>query len=521
MSRSYKGIRAKKNRVYSVVDLQKTYRVSGNTISNWVKAGLLPSDSKKPYVFRGARVAAFRKEQRERSTVKLRAGEFKCTGCKLAVLAEVDTLEERVLSNGVSMSFGRCSECEAHVRKIISQADRDFFARQRNPNTTMESLHEENSKDPGGIWKRSEKDDQIWWPANDRVIYTWQTTYAGRYDEKTIDRHLAAIRFCEDVTAGKPFSQFTTRDVSKVRDTLKQSIVAEGDKRKSRSTVKHIASHLTAFLEWLIKQDGFKTLPRDLPDYLKLPKAVFAASLHFKAKEYPTLEEAEALLLAMPSRSLMDQRARAIFAIAFLGALRADTIISLRICHFDPKGKQIIQDASVVRTKNGKSMNINWFPVPKSFSDAVNDWITRLKSAGFTEQDALFPSDASLKNRRHLGDPDRDPILPMSTIHAVTEAFAIACRHSSVKYTPHSAKHTIAADRDARPLTHEQRKAWSENMGHESEQITQAHYGKLSDDRRKELFEDIKEEKPTDMRDITDQEKVEFFDQFVALMPRR
>jgi hypothetical protein len=42
-----------------------------------------------------------------------------------------------------------------------------------------------------------------------------------------------------------------------------------------------------------------------------------------------------------------------------------------------------------------------------------------------------------------------------------------------------------------RPLTQQQRKAWSENMGHENEKITETHYGKLSEAERFDLFEEI------------------------------
>ncbi|WP_295536582.1 hypothetical protein [uncultured Thioclava sp.] len=101
-------------------------------------------------------------------------------------------------------------------------------------------------------------------------------------------------------------------------------------------------------------------------------------SLPQDAKPYPTLEKAAQIVEAMPLRNHLQKRQRAIFAIAFLGALRADTLISLRI--------------------------------------------------------------------------NRDPIAPMASKHSVSEAFALACCNQAVTYTPHSAKHTIAAERNNRPL---------------------------------------------------------------------
>ena len=243
-----------------------------------------------------------------------------------------------------------------------------------------------------------------------------------------------------------------------------------------------------------------------------MPNSVYATSLPRKAKEYPTLQEAAALLLEMPSKTPMDLRRRAIFGIAFLAALRADTLVSLRICNVDVINRLIVQDATTVRAKNGKSLSIYWFPVPAIFSDVVVAWIAFLEQAGFGGQDALFPSDALLKSRRILGNPNRGPIEPMSTIHAATDAFAIACRNSSVKYTPHSAKHTIGAERDSRPLTHQQRKEWSRNMGHENEQTTERHYGKISEERRAEIFEELRENKTSGRGSLTDEQKIALYD---------
>ncbi|MGJ8530441.1 MAG: hypothetical protein ACSHWX_18145, partial [Maritalea sp.] len=280
------------------------------------------SDKKQPHLFRGAVVNAFHKQRRARAKIHLRPGEVKCTGCKLAVFPEVGTLSERVVREGTHMCLGICPECGAHVQKFTSQADRDYFDALRNPNTTKDSLHEEIHEDLGRIGKDEETHPTVVWTANDRLMYRWQN-FAGRYDEKTVDRHLSAIRLLEETLVGKPFDQLTNHDIGLVREKLKQSLLAKNELQRSKSTVAHTASHLTAFLQWLLKQDGYKRLPRDLPDYLKLPKSVYSASLAKQAKAYPTLDEAEALLHEMPVQNLKDQRSKAIFAMAFLGALRA------------------------------------------------------------------------------------------------------------------------------------------------------------------------------------------------------
>ena len=511
MSRSYSPSTLKKNRVYTVQDLVRIYGVTSNTITNWTKQGLRKSDNKQPHLFRGAVVNSFHKQRRMRSKTRLRPGEVKCTGCKLAVFLDAENVAERIVGKGTNMCFGRCPECGSHVQKISSQADKDYFEALRNPNTTVVSLHEGIREDLGGVGKDEETDLRNVWATNDRIISSWQN-YAGRYDDKTVDRHLSAIRLLEQTLDGKHFDQLTNSDIGLVRESLKQSLLAVGDQQRSKSTVAHTASHLTAFLQWLLKQDGYKRLPQDLPDYLKLPKAVYSASLARKEKDYPTLEEAEILLAEMPDKNLKDHRSKAIFAMAFLSGLRADTLASLRICHFDPANALIIQDATTVRSKNGKSLNVNWFPISKAFSQTITDWVSCLDTLGFRGFDALFPSQAILTNAKHINSYPREPVTPTSTKHIVTEAFRAACRNSTVQYTPHSAKHTLGAERDARPLTREQRKAWSEAMGHENEQTTDLHYGRLTDERRAELFRQIAEGKSAGTTELNDEAKIRLVD---------
>lgn len=113
-------------------------------------------------------------------------------------------------------------------------------------------------------------------------------------------------------------------------------------------------------------------------------KPVLAQAAQVKQKDYPTLSEVEELLDAMPSKSLVDLLARAIFALAFLGALRADTLASLLVKQVDIERRLILQDASIVRTKASKSLNIILFQIPGAFEKSVVEWVVRLQHLGFS-----------------------------------------------------------------------------------------------------------------------------------------
>lgn len=509
MSRSYKGITLKQHRVYSAEDLMAAFNVSKNTVSNWVKAGLQRVDQERPYLFRGATINSFHDARRKRDRTSLRPGEFKCTGCKMAVLPEPGTVEERPSQTGTKLLSARCSECGAHVSRFASVAEKEPSAEQPNPNMTETCAHEENTSAPSGIGISCTTSCG----QNDRLLYAWQK-HAGQFSDKTIDRHLTAIRWLEDFLDGKPFAKLTLNDIYAVRDHLKTALQPGAPNSKSKSTVQHTVSHLRDFFDWLLKQVGHTRLPAGLPDALRLPRAAYSASLPKEPKAYPSLEEARDLLTGMPCKTTLQNRARAIFALAFLGALRADTLISLRLGDIDCTGRKIIQNADIARTKNGKSLQIAWFPIPEEMRATVIDWVAFMKNAGFAPEDALFPPSHAFKGRRKSPAHGDQQIAPMTSCHAVTEAFDAACKGHHAKYTPHAAKHTIAAERDRRRLTMEQRKAWSENMGHENEQITTSHYGKLTHVRRLELLEELPlEDKEVTFLDLTDEEKIALFDE--------
>ncbi len=58
-------------------------------------------------------------------------------------------------------------------------------------------------------------------------------------------------------------------------------------------------------------------------------------------------------------------------------------------------------------------------------------------------------------------------------------------------------------------------------MGHENEQTTERHYGKLTDDKRFEVLEHIGASARIDPLAFSDEEKIAFFDGILGLMRNR
>jgi hypothetical protein len=139
---------------------------------------------------------------------------------------------------------------------------------------------------------------------------------------------------------------------------------------------------------------------------------------------------------------------------------------------------------------------------------AIKTWVQRSISLGFSEDDVLFLDTKYLNHRIDVNDGNAATVPIMSMTQAVIDAFAIACHNRDIKHTPHAAKHTIGAERDVCPLTHEERKAWSRNMGHECERNTERHYGSISD---VTVLESIDFKKTIDLRNLLVSEKPRYW----------
>ncbi len=496
MSRSYKNIRPKKHFVYNVEDLMYLYGVTRNTISNWVAEGLQRSDSFTPHVFNGAEVKRFHVAKRLASKATLRIGQFKCFKCKERIFPDLSSLDLYSPKNGSAGVWGRCPSCNCVVQKLVNETDRDKILNCVITNATLMSLDEGYEQVPAGIGKKGASESDHSYFENDRIIHAW-LQYAGRYDIKTISAKLGFIREFVAFFDGKSFAKIKTEDVAAFRKGLMASAESDRDNRRSISTVRHCASHLKSFFKWLVDQKGYQSLNRSLPDHFDLPKKFDAKGLVNDEKLVPTDREALAMIEGMATDTIKARRDRAMVAAAFLGALRADTITSLKVKHLNVSRRNITQDGQVSRTKNSKSLQTNFFPLPSIFEDVLEDWQNEVTGLSFLEDDALFPAEIDLKPRHILRQSGN--ISVMNSIHAVSKAFKSASEPLGKRFTPHSAKHYIGVLGLRRCKTLEEQAAWSANMVHSDMETTRRYYQKLSQDQIDDVFESFEQTSGSDL----------------------
>ncbi|MEP5170926.1 MAG: site-specific integrase [Shimia thalassica] len=338
---------------------------------------------------------------------------------------------------------------------------------------------------PARIGKDKGSRQSNWFTINDRIIYDWQA-YAGRFNPKTEQAHLVSIRDFERFLAGRSFEKVTPQDAGAYRDHLvKLRVLSKETGGLSNSTVRHRASHLAAFFKWLRGQTGYRRLSASLPDYLALPRNTSALPLARDQRLFPSMDEAWHMVDLMPGQTIVQRRDRAMVAFAFVCGLRAGALTSLRIKHLNLDRRTVVQDASEMRAKNGKSYCATWFPRTEAFRDVFVYWVQELEALGFQAEDALFPEIKDLVPR----SPQEFAVSPLATSRALQTAFARASAPLGTSYTPHSARHTLKALGARLCRTHEERKAWSMNLGHADEQITERHYGKMSAMRSQTIIE--------------------------------
>jgi integrase len=323
---------------------------------------------------------------------------------------------------------------------------------------------------------------------NDKLLYEWQA-YAGQYAQQTIDAHLAAIREFEAFIEGVSFAKLAKTLVDRYRaDLLGRGAPSLGAAALSLSSIRHKASHVAAFLTWLLMQEGHRRLPADLAEYLKLPKSLHAKTIEPAPKEYPDIERAIQMVQGMSSSTVAAQRDRAIVAMAFVSGLRAGALNTLRLKHVDCAQRTVLQNAREMKAKNGKSYEAAWFMGTEPLQEIVVAWIETLQSYGFEAEDAVFPAVAYLAHQSSSTTSGRARIPAPKSEGAITKAFAIASAISGANYTPHSARHCLKALGDKLCTSHAQRKAWSLNLGHASQVTSETHYGKMTDQERRDVL---------------------------------
>lgn len=481
--------RISKHAVYAIKDLKGDLEVHPNTVTNWQKSGLRSSNQTGKKLFNGAELLRFFNARLEAfKSPGMKPHEFRCFTCQANVYPEPETLELGQSVPETGIISGACPECDNRVPRRVNEVQWQSFRECAIHKTPLYQKDETKLDFQGGFVNPDPAPFADIVMVNDDIIYKWQI-HAKQWDDQTRKAKLHAIRAFEEFDGGKPFAGLTIDRVDAFRDHL--VALSQRPDGIARSTLQHRAGHLREFIKWLVLQSGYKHLDGGIADAMILKRKVVRQATQPETKPSATFEEVLEMLDRLPHNSLMEERDRALFAATYANGFRAKVQTNLKIGNVDLNTKRTNQNGLREFAKNGKTYDAGPYAGFEPFLEVYLDWVRKLRDLGFSEEDAVFPSNIDLVQKRLPLDASHATVPSMRSEHAIRRVFREASATVSKSYSPHSARRTITTCQIKICRTPAELRAVSQNLGHESLETTIKYYAKLSDTDRFQILEDM------------------------------
>jgi len=315
-------------------------------------------------------------------------------------------------------------------------------------------------------------------PDNERIklVYFEYLKQADGKAEQTVRQIEKAILRFEEFTGFVCFKTFDQKQAVNFKERMSSKDFAP-------ATVLSTIRALKRFLGWLALQQAYKSRVKlSAIDYLNLSERDIRAANAPADKKFPTLEMIRKVITIMPDEDPIERRDQALIAFLAITGIRDGALVTLRLKHFDPVRKLILQNPREVATKFRKRIDTFLFPIDDVLEEIFLNWVQYLRQDQlFVDDDPLFPQTAMGHDENDCFTPtgvSREPWADASPVRAIFKrAFEAA---DLPIFTPHSVRKMIVSEMYARGLSVSQFKAWSQNLGHEGAMTTLTSYGKLS-----------------------------------------
>jgi len=324
------------------------------------------------------------------------------------------------------------------------------------------------------------------------------------FSPKTVKCYEIAIWLWEDFSKQADFANFNQTSAKEFNEWLKTKKKARSEEKVGLSYCYDMLRYLKDFFEWLSKQSGYKSkINQTAIDYLNLSRAEVKMATQPKNVRYPSVEEVKTVIENIKGKTEVELRDRAFISLLFLTGTRISAIISLRMKSFDASRLVIDQDPKEgVATKNSK--RIVTALIPLSYKEPVTcflEWFNHLVEKGFKPDDPIFPAtkvENGKENISYYNTGEVERTLWKSTTPArkiLNKRFEEA---GITTYNPHAFRHMLVKEIAKLPITEEQKKAVSQNFGHEHTGTTFGSYGygKIEENRQIEIIKNIDFEGP-------------------------
>ncbi len=311
--------------------------------------------------------------------------------------------------------------------------------------------------------------------------YAFFLEAANGKQSATIDAALRAIERFEISTNSKPFRKFSVEQARSFRIRLREEIGA-GGKPLSGATIATTLKHLRNFFLWLSREPGFrKAINANDANFFSPSEQDLRIASARREKRVATVEEIKHVLALMPAETAIEKRDRALVAFTILTGARDGALASFRPETSGPESANALSGWSRCPHQAPKDLHVGLLP---SRRGAAGD---RRGLRGVPDQGARFrPGRSAFSGAAHgprcelqlrgVGLSKR----PWAGAGPIRDIFRKAFEAAGLPYAkPHSFRDTLARLGERLSRTREEWKAWSQNLGHESEATTYVSYGEV------------------------------------------
>ena len=323
-----------------------------------------------------------------------------------------------------------------------------------------------------------------------RAYLDW-LRHAKGLSEMSIDKAAASIDRWFGYIGAADLRRFHTEKAVAFKRHLEKAGAPTG-RPLSDASRDGILRDLRAFFLWLADQPGYRSKVRHRDAQWFTPDRRSARGAHQgQWRPHPSPEQMRAVILRMPSATVIERRDRALMAFLFLTGSRETAAMTVRLRHVELTNRCVQFDGRQVETKNGKRFTSFFFPVGEEIEAVLAEWVDELKrDLLFGPTDPLFPKTAV--RRGPSGGFEAAGLLrePWASPGAIVRIFKSAFTAADLSpFGPHSIRRTLVDLANVHCVTPEDFKAWSQNLGHEEVLTTFQNYGSVSAGRQRELLE--------------------------------
>lgn len=320
------------------------------------------------------------------------------------------------------------------------------------------------------------------------------------FSKDSVDAYERAILLWQDCVENKDFSSFGKQQARAFKLWIKTR-TNRRDEALSLTYIYNVLRRLKGFFEWLSMQPNYKSKVNQVViEYLSLSKKETRIAIQPNKRDIPSMEEVIKVIETIQIANDVDRRDRALICFTILTGARISAIYSMPMGAFDEDTLTVDQNPKLgVKTKFSKHITTTFFPI--EYTQAVGyflEWYKYLKTVkGYTSKDPIFPMtiiENGQQNISYHSTGEVEPIFWQSS-NSARRIFQKRFLDADVPYYhPHTFRHLVVKEFAKTRLTEEEKKAISQNLGHENTGTTFGSYGygHIEADRQIDIVKKIK-----------------------------